>query len=171
MKFRKKGCTARGLLMAKVSKLKNRVRNRYDRESRILIIDDDDTLLKFFKIHLNKFFSKVSVTANSREAFDLFKNGSFDLVLTDVNMPRFNGFQLMKRLKKHDDSVPVIIVTGISLSPEQEKDVELADGFLRKPFSMDELHLALRNALQLRKQNRKELEEIPPQLVRTKPAA
>ena len=48
-------------------------RRPYDRESNVLIVDDDSTLLKFFKIHLNKFFSRVVVVENAKSALETMK--------------------------------------------------------------------------------------------------
>ncbi len=118
------------------------IENRaYDRNSYILVVDDDDTLLKFFKIHLNKFFSKVLVVRSAKEAITTLKEKSIDLVLSDIRMARMDGIQLMKKVRAHDPSIPVYLVSGAMLSDEQKEIVEnKADGFLKKPFSIDELH-------------------------------
>jgi DNA-binding NtrC family response regulator len=113
----------------------------YDRTSYILVVDDDDTLLKFFKIHLNKFFSRVIVVRNAQEAFNTLKEKEIDLVISDIKMPRMDGIQLMKKVKNHDPSIPVFLVSGALLSDIQKTAVDTkADGFLKKPFSIDELH-------------------------------
>ena len=62
--------------------------------AKILIVDDDQTLLKFFKIHLNKFFSRVIVVKNAKEAVETLKSKQIDLVLSDIRMPRVDGLQL-----------------------------------------------------------------------------
>lgn len=118
------------------------IENRaYDRNSYILVVDDDDTLLKFFKIHLNKFFSKVLVVRSAKEAIATLKEKSIDLVLSDIRMSRMDGIQLMKKVRSHDPSIPVYLVSGAMLTDEQKDTVDnKADGFLRKPFSIDELH-------------------------------
>ena len=122
----------------------------FDRESHILIVDDDPTLLKFYKIHLNKFFSKVVVVKSAADAVGVLDNGFIDLVVTDIRMPRTNGLQLMKKiLSKHED-IPVLVVSGASLSEAQEKSLEGADGFLRKPFSIDDLNTFIREGIELR---------------------
>ena len=116
-------------------------RRPYDRTSYILVVDDDDTLLKFFKIHLNKFFSRVIVVKNAKEAVETLRTKSIDLVITDFRMPGMDGTQLMKKIRKHDPSIPVLIISGALLSDETaEKCEKEADGFLRKPFTVDGLH-------------------------------
>jgi DNA-binding NtrC family response regulator len=123
----------------------------YDRTSYILVVDDDNTLLKFFKIHLNKFFSRVIVVKNAKEAIDTLREKEIDLVLSDIRMPRMDGLQLMKRVRKHDPSIPMLMISGALLSEEQAKAAEDdADGYLRKPFSVDDLHAFIDNGMALR---------------------
>lgn len=113
----------------------------YDRDSYVLVVDDDNTLLKFFKIHLNKFFSKVIVVKNAKEAIDMLREKEIDLVLSDIRMPRMDGLQLMKRIRRHDPTIPVLLVSGALLTEGQEEIAEdEADGYLRKPFNVDDLH-------------------------------
>lgn len=112
----------------------------YDRTSYVLIVDDDDTLLKFFKIHLNKFFSRVLVVPNAKEALETLRTKEIDLVLTDVRMPRTDGFQLLKKIRAHSAAVPVILISAFLTDEQIAEARELADGFLKKPFGVDELH-------------------------------
>lgn len=123
----------------------------YDRTSYILVVDDDDTLLKFFKIHLNKFFSRVIVVRNAKEAIATLKEKEIDLVLSDIRMPRMDGIQFMKKVRAFDPTIPVYLVSGALLSEEQVETVgEQADGFLRKPFTIDELHSFIDNGMKRR---------------------
>lgn len=123
----------------------------YDRTSYILVVDDDNTLLKFFKIHLNKFFSKVIVVKNAKEAIEALRENVIDLVISDIRMPRMDGLQLMARVRKHDPGIPVLLVSGALLTPEQEHACDNeADGFLRKPFQVDDLHAFISHGMDLR---------------------
>lgn len=122
----------------------------YDRTSNIMVVDDDDTLLKFFKIHLNKFFSKVVVVASAREAYACLAEKEIDLVLSDVRMPRVDGFQLMRKVRRHNPAIPVYLVSGAMLTADQEKLVAQADGFLKKPFGIDDLHSFLERGIRHR---------------------
>ncbi len=133
----------------------NQKRN-YDRTSYILVVDDDNTLLKFFKIHLNKFFSRVIVVKNAKEAIDTLREKEIDLVISDIKMPRMDGLQLMKRVRKHDPSIPMMMISGGLLSEEETKAAEDdADGYLRKPFSVDDLHGFIEHGMVLRDKYKK----------------
>jgi DNA-binding NtrC family response regulator len=140
----------------------NPPKRNYDRTSYILVVDDDNTLLKFFKIHLNKFFSRVIVVKNAKEAIDTLREKEIDLVLSDIRMPRMDGLQLMKRVRKHDPAIPMLLISGALLSDEQSKSAEDdADGYLRKPFSVDDLHAFIDNGMQLREKYKKLSELLP----------
>jgi len=127
------------------------VNKGYDRESYILVIDDDDTLLKFFKIHLNKFFSKVIVVDSAESALKTMEEKQVDLVISDIRMPKTTGIQLMRKVGRLHPSIPVILVSGAMLDEKQEKVIaKQADGFLRKPFDIDELHALLQKGMEKR---------------------
>jgi DNA-binding NtrC family response regulator len=133
----------------------------YDRTSYILVVDDDNTLLKFFKIHLNKFFSKVIVVKNAKEAIDTLAEKEIDLVISDIRMPRMDGLQLMKRIRKHDPAIPILLISGALLSEDQVDKTDEADGYLRKPFQVDELHNFINRGMEIREQYKKLIECIP----------
>ena len=88
------------------------------KEPNILVVDDDSTLLKFFKIHLNKFFSKV-IVVDSPKAVDLVKEGGIDLVISDYKMPKATGVQLAKKIKNIDASIPVFMISGALISEKR----------------------------------------------------
>ncbi len=124
----------------------------YDRISNILVVDDDNTLLKFFKIHLNKFFSCVVVVKNAKEAIEAMRVREIDLVISDIRMPRMDGLQLMSRVRRHDVGIPVMLISGGLLTDAEIAAVEAeADGFLRKPFSVDDLHAFLDKGMAMRR--------------------
>ncbi len=127
-----------------------KAKQNYDRESYILVVDDDSTLLKFFKIHLNKFFSRVIVVKNAKEAILALKEKQIDLVISDIDMPRVDGFALMKKIKRKDLTIPVLLISGAFLVEDKESLLKEADGYLRKPFSIDELHQFIQEGMEKR---------------------
>jgi DNA-binding response OmpR family regulator len=123
----------------------------YDRTSYVLVVDDDDTLLKFFKIHLNKSFSRVIVVDSAKDAMTQLKEKEIDLVLTDITMPKMDGIELMAKVRRFDPTIPVLIISGAILDQEQtEACMNEADGYLRKPFSFEDLHDFIGRGMKLR---------------------
>src|SRR6185312_7291231 len=85
-----------------------------------------------------------------------------DLVISDIRMPRMDGLQLMKRVRKHDPAIPMLLISGALLTEEQSKGAEdEADGYLRKPFSVDELHGFIDMGMQLREKYKRLGEMLP----------
>ena len=136
----------------------NALNKSYDRESCILIVDDDPSLLKFFKIHLNKFFSKIVVVENVAAAIKELAARPFDLVISDVRMPKTDGLQLLKKVRKLDTSIPIFMISGEIMTDEQAKKLMFADAFLKKPFDFDDFHRFIALGIDLR-QALKELAE------------
>jgi DNA-binding NtrC family response regulator len=125
-------------------------RRPYDRDSNVLIVDDDSTLLKFFKIHLNKFFSRVVVVENAKAALETMKEREIDLVLTDIRMPKIDGLELMQKIRKNYPGIPILLISGEPMSDDQAEIVKSADGFLAKPFGIDELNDYICSGIDLR---------------------
>ncbi len=123
---------------------------QYDRESHILIVDDDSSLLKFFKIHLNKFFSKILVVESGKDALEAIKTREIDLVLTDIRMPKTDGLVLMGKIRKLHPEIPILLISGEPVTDDMSKLVKSADGFLTKPFSVDELNAFINRGVDLR---------------------
>ena len=123
---------------------------QYDRESHILIVDDDSSLLKFFKIHLNKFFSKILVVESGKDALEAIKTREIDLVLTDIRMPKIDGLVLMGKIRKLHPEIPILLISGEPVTDDMSKLVKSADGFLTKPFSVDELNAYINRGVDLR---------------------
>ena len=119
----------------------------FDSETRILIVDGDEIFAKFFKIHLNKYFSKVFVTGSSKEALQLFEASPFDLVITDVNLPRIDGSSLVKRIRKLNGTTPFIFMTDSILTDGQKEKLGDCAALLPKPFTLKQLHTCLRQGL------------------------
>ncbi|MBK6766038.1 MAG: response regulator [bacterium] len=83
-----------------------------------------------------------------REAFDKFIAERVDLVVSDVHMPDMNGIELMASIKSRDPEFPVILVTGYGVEDARKTAGEYhADGFLGKPFRIEELRQIIEKAL------------------------
>ncbi|MFA7123693.1 MAG: response regulator, partial [Candidatus Delongbacteria bacterium] len=65
--------------------------------------------------------------------------GEYSLVITDINMPKMGGIELFKSVKSKYPDMPIILMTGYGIEKVRQ-DVEKADGFLAKPFELDDLN-------------------------------
>ena len=109
---------------------------------RILVVDDDQALLKMTSLMLTKLNYRVTACARAVEALELFtaEPDSFELVLTDQIMPGMTGAQLAVNLMAIRPSIPIIIATGFSekITPESARELGLRS-FLQKPFTRQQL--------------------------------
>ncbi|MBI4655955.1 MAG: response regulator transcription factor [Elusimicrobia bacterium] len=106
---------------------------------RIFVVDDDKTILKVIRTYLENHNFKVCFSDNAIEALESIKKIKPDIVLTDAEMPKVDGFDFCKSIKKTSavSRIPVIIMSGKRIS---EKEVlegydTGADDYIIKPFS------------------------------------
>ena len=108
---------------------------------KVLVVDDDARVRDALEIGITLQWEDVSVlsAADGETGLDLFFNAEPDIVLLDVNMPRMNGFEVVKAIRQVSD-VPIIMLTARGEDVDQVRGLELgADDYVAKPFS----HLAL----------------------------
>jgi DNA-binding NtrC family response regulator len=120
-------------------------------DGRILVVDDEESMCRYLSILLSKEGYEV-VTANTgAAALRAMENSPFDIVMTDIQMPKMDGIQLLKGIKGIDPDVPVLILTAYASEQTAIDAVNLgAFQYLQKHCKNDEIKMAIRNALQLR---------------------
>ena len=117
---------------------------------RILIVDDEASIVNLEKLMLERLGYRITPHVNSIEALEVFKTNpsSFDLVITDMTMPRMTGVNLAKELLSIRVDIPVIICTGFSEKVDAEKAMQLGiSGFLMKPVILSELAKMVREVI------------------------
>lgn len=110
------------------------------RSERILVVEDDEFSQQLIELYLHKAgFSDVVAAANGRDALDIAKQGVFDLVLLDLNLPRISGHDVLRRLKKEGmlADTPVIVTSSVGNVDDIVQCMDLgAEDFLLKPFNV-----------------------------------
>jgi DNA-binding NtrC family response regulator len=83
-----------------------------------------------------------------REAFRIYLSQPVDLVITDLHMPDMSGLELLTSMKAHNPAIPVILVTGYGVESAREAAGKWrADGFIGKPFKVQELQTLIEQIL------------------------
>ena len=132
----------------------------------LLVLDDERSLLKFFKIHLGSLFSSVIVISDPKDAMDVIKSHPTDIVLSDYEMPDMSGVEVLKTIRAYDPTIPLILISGASLPATLEDQIACEfDGYLRKPFDISALSELLSQGVALRKKYRKEAEDAKGKVV------
>jgi DNA-binding NtrC family response regulator len=106
----------------------------------VLLIDDSRPILDSLSAYLGYFLRNCTIRTadNGRTAVEIMRSAPIDVILTDLEMPFINGFELMAFTKTHYPAIPVLVMTGRH-SPETEKRAMLigASRYIVKPFDVD----------------------------------
>ena len=115
--------------------------------AKILVVDDERVLVKGIKFNLENEGYQVQVGYDGQEAVDLAREGSFDLVILDLMMPKIDGLQACMRIREFSN-VPVIMLTARSEDTDKIIGFECgADDYITKPFNILELKARVRALL------------------------
>lgn len=109
---------------------------------KVLIVDDDQEMLLSLEEGLSRYDETFSIITaeDGLSAVDHLKKNTISLVVTDLKMPKMDGFSLLSYIMEHYPEIPVIIITGYSTSDMERLAREGgAIGYLAKPFMIDEL--------------------------------
>jgi two-component system, OmpR family, KDP operon response regulator KdpE len=108
--------------------------------SRVLLADDEPAIRKVVRDALEREGYEVVTAIDGQEALERFEEGGFDLVVTDLAMPRIDGLELVKEVRRRSSAVPVLVLT---VRGEEREKVRLldagADDYVTKPFGVAEL--------------------------------
>jgi len=108
---------------------------------KILVVDDEEIILDIFKEYLESTHNyKVLTATDGLEALEIIKSQKIDCCFTDLSMPNLDGLELVEKVRHHDNTIPVVVMTGY---PSMDKAITtLKNGvvdFLTKPIKMDQL--------------------------------
>lgn len=114
---------------------------------RILVVDDEERMVRFIRLNLEHDGFQVSEAFNGRQAVQKLRDVTPDLILLDVMMPDMDGFEVLEMIREIS-SVPVIMLTAKGEEDDRVRGLELgADDYITKPFSPRELVSRVRAVL------------------------
>ena len=109
-------------------------------KSHILIVDDDNRILKLLKKFLQQNNFLVSTALSAKEAFELLENFVFDLIILDVMMPEITGLEFAEKIKITGKTLPIVMLTALSEPEDRVKGLEAgAKDYITKPFRKEEI--------------------------------
>lgn len=114
----------------------------------ILLAEDERTLAMIIKDTLDGRGFHVTIASDGEEALRLYEANKPDVLVADVMMPRLDGFELVRRIRKTDPFTPVIFLTARSAVNDVVHGFEMgANDYLKKPFGMQELIVRIKALL------------------------
>ena len=111
---------------------------------KILLLEDESMLRSSIEEYLEALGHKVLSFGNGEEAYEAIKSDVFDLLILDINIPKMNGFSLLKSLNEIEQAYPSIFISANVDIEDISKAFELgAYDYLKKPFHLKELVLRI----------------------------
>jgi DNA-binding NtrC family response regulator len=118
------------------------------RKRQLLVVDDDPAIQKILSRKLSLMGYDVTLAGNGLEASALFHTGSYDLVMTDFDMPLMDGSTLSRIVKEQSPNTPVVVVTGCCDETFWEKlNMSYVDSIIPKPFKLKEIEKTVQRLL------------------------
>lgn len=120
-------------------------------KSRILVVDDEESIREFLEIMLKKEGYEVSLAEDGAMAKDMLGKKSFDMVISDLQMPNMNGLELLKHVKDTTPDTVFMMITAFGTTETAVEAMKIgAYDYITKPFKIDEVRLNINNALRSR---------------------
>lgn len=129
----------------------------------LLIVEDNDEMRRFLRDELSEEF-RIIEAKDGIDALEKLSNNFVNLIICDLMMPRMDGFELCRRLKKdiNFSQIPLIILTALNSLQARIKTLDSgADAYIEKPFSLDLLRIQINNLLHTREKLYEALRQNP----------
>lgn len=128
---------------------------------RILIVEDEISMIMGLKDNLEFEGYQVEVAEDGAKGYDLIKNKEYDLVLLDVMLPYISGFDICKKVRSEGVTTPIMLLTAKGEEIDKVLGLELgADDYMTKPFSVRELLARIKAIIRRTSGNTSQKEEI-----------
>ncbi len=116
---------------------------------KVLVVEDDFKFQRTLQVRLGKYKDEFEVILanNGEEAIAVIEQREISLVVTDIQMPKVDGLELLAYINENHPNIPCIVITVHAIPEIGEKLLKYALSFLKKPFRMDKLAEAIREGL------------------------
>jgi len=113
-------------------------------KKKVLVVEDNPNMSGLLTDMLEVFEVESVSASDGVEALDIVNDKEFGMVISDLRMPKMSGTELLLAVKQKYPQMPVILISGYTMeSADDDMIAEHADGFLSKPFKMNELQRVL----------------------------
>ena len=131
-------------------------------QSKILLVEDEENLALGLEYNLSEEGYNVIWAKDGREAIKYFDENEFDMIVLDIMLPYFNGFEIAKHIREKHPQMPILMLTARTQIEDRVKGLELgADDYLTKPFHLKELLLRIKGMLKRKSWYQKVVIENP----------
>jgi len=121
-------------------------------KGKILIVEDEKSMREVLRILLEGEGYDVTAATDSLDGMGLLNRDIFDMVITDIKMPKINGFEILKKIREISPDTLVIMITAFGTTESAIEAMHLgAYDYIHKPFKIDEIRVVVKKALEKRK--------------------
>lgn len=107
---------------------------------KILVIEDEKRVADLLKIGLEENGYQVLVAYDGEMGWRLFQSNDFQLIISDIILPKLNGFELCQKIRKADEEIPILMLTALGTADDKLEGFDVgADDYMVKPFDFREL--------------------------------
>ncbi|HOY87084.1 MAG TPA: sigma-54 dependent transcriptional regulator [Methylotenera sp.] len=125
-----------------------------DKQKTILAVDDEPSMRRLLEISLRQAGYQPVVAADGKEALQMIRNQTIDLVVSDLHMPSMNGLELLKNIRLENETLPFIMVTAQGEIKTAVEAMKLgASDYILRPFDLETLEIAIAKALSVKRLN------------------
>ena len=112
---------------------------RWTSELNILVVEDDEVLRESFQQLLSYLFAEVDAAVDGQDALDQLAEKNYDIVLTDLRMPRMSGFQLLQEIRQQSPQQPIVVISAHEDEVLRRELAVYKVHYLSKPVILEEL--------------------------------
>ena len=124
---------------------------------KILIVEDEEKLNRMLELELQYEGYETGKAMDGRTGLEMALSGEYQLVLLDIMLPVINGLEVLRRIRREDENLPVILLTARDTTMDKVSGLDLgADDYITKPFAIEELLARIRTALRKQAQRKPE---------------
>lgn len=110
----------------------------------VLYVEDDEEVAATVIIYLEKLFHKVGFSKNGEDGLDLYSKERFDIVITDIQMPKMDGLEMSKKIKEINPEQNIIVISAYADNEKFTESIKIGiDGYILKPVDYDNLNSTL----------------------------
>ena len=124
---------------------------------KILIVEDEAKINRMLELELQYEGYETGKAMDGRTGLEMALSGEYQLVLLDIMLPVINGLEVLRRIRREDENLPVILLTARDTTMDKVSGLDLgADDYITKPFAIEELLARIRTALRKQAQRKPE---------------
>ncbi|SMQ68874.1 DNA-binding response regulator, OmpR family, contains REC and winged-helix (wHTH) domain [Bacillus sp. OV166] len=118
------------------------------KKNSIMVVEDEEKIARLLELELEYEGYTVTKVMDGLEAFQVYKNVNWDLILLDVMLPGISGIELLRRIRLHDKNTPVLLLTAKGSVEDKVSGLDYgANDYITKPFQIEEVLARIRAAL------------------------